>query len=115
MSDTTTPNDEELKQFILAKSEYWFMVETNTGNWVVDENAMMRDLVPYIHSRDTKRDIESRVDELNLIVEYTGLFTKKRNKAVYNVYLPIQYLLDRVAALKKRKNELTSQQTKESL
>ena len=50
--------------------------------------------------------VSARADEIILICDETELFTKKRNKAVYNLYLPMAYLIQRVSELKKQKAEL---------
>ena len=47
--------------------------------------------------------LKARADEINRICDEVGLFTKKRNKFVYNVQLSIKYLIDRVTALKEVK------------
>jgi hypothetical protein len=60
-------------------------------------------------ARDAFLQIEGGADEIKRICDEVGLFTKKRNKAVYNVQLPIAHLINRgkelKAALKKVSDE----------
>lgn len=84
---------------------------TNTGFVIVDNRAIHKATNLIITEKEAKRiilelealiaqeRIAARKDELRLIAEETGLFTKRRNRAVYQVYLKISYLKNRAAQL----------------
>jgi len=58
--------------------------------WLVD-NCLLTEF--------TQQVTAARANEIQRICDEVGLFTKKRNKYVYNVQLPIRYLTDRIATL----------------
>ena len=65
--------------------------------------GLLAELAPVITAYKDKAVEEARADEIQRICDEVGLFTKPRNKAVYNVYLPIEYLIKRVAIIKKNR------------
>lgn len=79
----TTRKDDELRMEIIRK--------TSTRMSLSDVDIVMQIVKQY--------GIQERADEIEMICDEVGLFTKSRNKAVYQVYLKISYLKKRVAEL----------------
>lgn len=108
MSDTTTPDDEWLR-IEIAKALHGrpdpsvlFDYDTYDKFWeYMASSPAVNRLVQLIHSRDTKRDIEIRINE-----------SKDIRKNIEDLGSEVYFALSRID---NHINALTSQQTKESL